>query len=72
MGYVQHFFRLDTIHAIAKWTRDGAPELLEIEGDAVVDNNTQKGDDNGGSKSMQISGPPSTPVAVRMGVVQGC
>ena len=67
------FFQDSTnIHAIAKWTRDGAPEPLEIEGDAVGDvtaNTPQKEDtkDNGGSKSMQISGPPATPVGGKNG-----
>ena len=40
---IQHFFQdSTTIHAIAKWTRDGAPEPLEIEDAVGVDNNTQK------------------------------
>jgi hypothetical protein len=67
---IQHFFQdSTTIHAVAKWTRDGAPEPIDIEDENGVDNNNthQKEETTNGSSSMQISGPPATPVGGKNG-----
>ena len=67
---IQHFFQdSTTIHAVAKWTRDGAPEPIDIEDENGVDNNNihQKEETTNGGSSMQISGPPATPVGGKNG-----
>jgi len=57
---IQHFFQESTtIHTIAKWTRDGAPEPLEMDSEAKVSGDGNgDGDDKKSSMQIEASRPP--------------